>query len=236
MSLSRFFKNRFNILYIFVIIIITVLSFRLAVLTIVEGEKYRETADVKKIKDIPVKAPRGKIYDRNGVILADNLTSFTVQLYKNKIKQNNFNEVIYTLTKILDDNGESLIDEFSIILDTFKFKNKIETPFTAVEYVINILHENNLIDEWLNGSELVYNESYSIKNKVFLFLQKEYNNFPVEMTENNFKFIDDAKSVKEFLQNNNIEENISPDELADYLLYNEKRLLINLMSNSRTRR
>ena len=32
-----------------------VLGFRMAVLTIVQGEEYRAVADVKKIKDIPVK-------------------------------------------------------------------------------------------------------------------------------------------------------------------------------------
>lgn len=237
MSLSKFFNNRFNILYIVVIVIITILSFRLATLTIVEGEKYRETADVKKIKDIPIKAPRGKIYDRNGVILADNLTSFTVQLYKNKIKQDNLSDIIYTLTKILDENGESLIDEFPIVLDTFIYSDKnVETTKTATEQVISVLLENKLINEWLNSETLVYNEKYNIKDKVILFLQKEYNEFPVEMVEGSFKYINDVEKVKEFLVNNEIDENISPDGLVIYLLQTEDRYLLNLLSNSKTRR
>ncbi len=237
MSLSKFFNNRFNILYIIILVIIIVLSFRLATLTIVEGEKYRETADVKKIKDIPINAPRGKIYDRNGVILADNLTSFTVQLYKNKIKQDNFNEVVYTLSKILDENGETLIDEFPIILDTFAFnKENVETTYTPTEYVINVLRENNLINEWLNSETIIYNENYNVKNKVFLFLQKEYNDFPIELVENNFQFIADTEKVKSFLLENKIDENISPNNLIEYLLNQENRIFLNLLSNSKTRR
>ena len=237
MSLSKFFNNRFNILYIIVLVIIIILSFRLATLTIVEGEKYRETADVKKIKDIPIKAPRGKIYDRNGVLLADNLTSFTVQLYKNKIKQDNFNEVVYTLTKILDENGESLIDEFPIVLDTFAFNKKNdETTNTATDYVINILLENKLINEWLNSEALIYDDTYNVKERVILFLQKEYSDFPLELVDNNFQFVGDTEKVKEFLVNNEIDENMSPNGLVEYLLETENRFLLNLLSNSKTRR
>ena len=105
MSLQKFFKNRYNILYMIIVFMLCVLGFRMAVLTIVEGEEYRAIADIKKIKDIPVKAPRGKILDRNGVLLADNVTSFTVQMYTDEINSKNFNEVSYVLSSILDKNG-----------------------------------------------------------------------------------------------------------------------------------
>lgn len=241
MGLSKFFKNRFNILYIIVLMIIIMLSFKLATLTIVEGEKYREIADVKRIKDIPIKAPRGKIYDRNGVILADNLTSFTVQLYKYKINQNNINDVLYTLTKILDENGESLIDEFSIVLDTFVFKNKSQDgdeydTLSPTEYVIRLIRENKLINEWLNAEAMIYGEKYNVKNRVYLFLQKEYSDFPIELINGEFQFISDTEKTKEFLLSNKIDETISADALIEYLLETENRFFPNLLSNSKTRR
>ena len=121
MSLQKFFKSRYNILYIIIVFMLCVLGFRMAVLTIVEGEEYRAVADVKKIKDIPVKAPRGKIFDRNGVLLADNVSSFTVQMYTDEIESKNFNEISYILSKILDENGERPIDEFPIEIDTFDY-------------------------------------------------------------------------------------------------------------------
>jgi len=85
--MKKFLSNRFNILFLIFTLLIGVLGYRMAVLTIVEGASYREVADVKKIKDIPIKAPRGKIYDRNGVVLADNLSSFTVQMYTDQINE-----------------------------------------------------------------------------------------------------------------------------------------------------
>ena len=127
----KFFKNRFNILYLIIVFLLVILGFRMAVLTIVEGQEYRQIADVKKIKDIPVKAPRGKIFDRNGVLLADNVSSFTVQMYTDEIKAKDFNEVSYKLSKVLDENMERPIDDFPIKIDTFDYINKnIETVNT----------------------------------------------------------------------------------------------------------
>jgi penicillin-binding protein 2 len=87
-----------------IVVMLVILGFRMAVLTIVEGEEYRQIADIKKIKDIPVKAPRGKIFDRNGILLADNVSSFTVQMYTDEIKPSDFNDIAYKLSKILDEN------------------------------------------------------------------------------------------------------------------------------------
>jgi penicillin-binding protein 2 len=46
----KFFKNRYNILYMVIVVMLVILGFRMAVLTIVEGEEYRQIADIKKIK------------------------------------------------------------------------------------------------------------------------------------------------------------------------------------------
>jgi penicillin-binding protein 2 len=259
MGLFKFFKNRFNILYIIISIIIIMLSFRLATLTIVEGSKYREISDVKRIRDIPIKSPRGKIYDRNGVILADNLTSFTVQIYKSKIKPANFNDTLFTLVKILDANGESLIDEFPIVLDSFFIKTKnaseaekddntagnVATQDTLQEesillspneYIIKIIRDNKLIAEWLNGEAQIYGDKFTVKDKVLQFLQREYESFPLELVNGEIKFIDNTDELKEFLVSNKIDESISADALSEYLLDTEKRFFLNLFSNSKIRK
>ncbi len=259
MGFLKFFKNRYNILYIIILIIIIILSFRLATLTIVEGSKYREISDVKRIRDIPIKSPRGKIYDRNGVILADNLTSFTVQIYKSKIKSASYNDTIFNLTKILDANGESLIDEFSIVLDCFSIDQNNEAVtekdknisgstgnqensnvedklLSANEYVIKIIHDNNLIAEWLNLETQIYGEQYLVKNNVLQFLQREYENFPIEFIDGQIKYTDNVDAYKKFLIDNKIDENIAIENLIEKLLETEKRFFLNLFSNSKIRR
>lgn len=233
----NFFKNRYNVLYIIVILIIITLSFRLATLTIVEGEKYKEIANVKTIKDIPIKAPRGKIYDRNGIVLADNLTSFTVQLYKNKINTNNFNDTIYTLSKILDENGENLIDEFPILLNTFEYKS-LENENTQIptEYVANILKSNGLVNDWMNTQMNIDGQNYSVKDRVVLLLCKKITDFPVKLTDGIPSYIDDETKCKEWLRTNDIDENITVDGLLEYYLNNENKYLVTLLSNSRIRK
>lgn len=198
----KFFKNRFNILYIIIVFLLVILGFRMAVLTIVEGQEYRQIADIKKIKDIPVKAPRGKIFDRNGVILADNVSSFTVQMYTDEIKAKDFNEISYKLSKILDENMERPLDDFPIEIDTFDYIDaNIEsaklnlqsdeaegiTYTTAEDRVIDIVREN--IHEWLNFSTYIYGDFFSSKERVLAYLIKD--DVPIELHEGNFIYPED---------------------------------------------
>lgn len=209
MSLQKFFKNRFNILYMIMVLILCVLGFRMAVLTIVEGEEYRAVADVKKIKDIPVKAPRGKIFDRNGVLLADNVSSFTVQMYTDEIDPDNFNHISYTLSKILDENGEKPIDEFPIELDTFDYideaqekafnvsvqENQITNNLIIPETIVYVSAEEKVIQavkdnitEWLNFNSTIYNETYTPKKRVMDIVKRD-KNVPVKLENNQFVFM-----------------------------------------------
>ncbi|MDD3750762.1 MAG: penicillin-binding transpeptidase domain-containing protein [Tissierellia bacterium] len=199
----KFFKNRFNIFYLIIVVLLVILSFRMAVLTIVEGQEYRQIADIKKIKDIPVKAPRGKIFDRDGVLLADNVSSFTVQMYTDEIKPEDFNEVSYKLSKILDGNMERPIDDFPIELDTFDYiddsmeiiesdTNQIEEIDVlyyqaAEEKVIETVKES--INEWLNFSIFVYGESFSPKQRVHAAILKD--EVPIRLNGDNFEYYDE---------------------------------------------
>lgn len=217
MNLQKFFKNRYNILYMIIVLMLFVLGFRLAVLTIVEGEEYRSVADIKKIKDIPVKAPRGKIFDRNGVLLADNVSSFTVQMYTDEIDPENFNEISYILSKILDKNGERPIDDFPIELDTFDYidetkekayvvsdNQKSQTAdasenisyVTAEEKVIQAVKDN--INEWLNFESSIYGETFNPKESVLNTILR-YMEVPVKLENNQYVFsaIDEKKQTAE---------------------------------------
>ena len=199
----KFIKNRFNILYLIIVVLLIILGFRMAVLTIVEGQEYRQIADIKKIKDIPVKAPRGKIFDRNGVLLADNVSSFTVQMYTDEIKAEDFNDVSYKLSKIFDENMERPIDDFPIELDTFDYiddsmemidndmnrAEEIDINYyqTAEEKVIETVKEN--IYEWLNFSIFVYGEKFSPKQRVHAAISKD--EVPIKLNGENFEYDDE---------------------------------------------
>jgi penicillin-binding protein 2 len=272
-----------------------ILGFRMAVLTIVEGQEYRAIADIKKIKDIPVKAPRGKILDRNGILLADNVSSFTVQMYTDEIDSKNFNEISYILSSILDKNGEKPIDEFPIELDTFDYVDEsLESQYTIVdnqeniavttdtaeilsyvtaeEKVIQSVKDN--IVEWLNYETILYNETFNpkemalntilrdievpvkIENGQFLFSQvndgEEQETGTTEtnveqtvdlgqsnqqQTENNVEIIDSEQDpLKKWLIENELNENLSPEQVIGQLLVKNKKYLSGLFSNSKIRK
>ncbi len=184
-----------------IVFMLCVLGFRMAVLTIVEGEEYRAVADIKKIKDIPVKAPRGKIFDRNGVLLADNVASFTVQMYTDEIEPEDFNGIAYILSKILDENGERPIDDFPIKLDTFEYvtepdlrssSDEAVSYITAEERVIQVVAEN--LYAWLNYTSTIYNEPFNIKERVLDTILRDIE-MPVKLENNQFVYTETEEIV-----------------------------------------
>ncbi|NMB24776.1 MAG: penicillin-binding protein 2 [Firmicutes bacterium] len=63
-----------------IILVFAVLAGRLWYLQIAQGHKYMAMADGNRIRWLRTVAPRGRIFDRNGVPLATNRASFTVSL------------------------------------------------------------------------------------------------------------------------------------------------------------
>lgn len=238
MSLQKFLKNRYNIIYIIIVFLLLVLGFRMAVLTIVEGQDYRQIADVKKIKDIPVKAPRGKIYDRNGVLLADNITSFTVQMYTDQVQKEDFNNISFILSKILDENGERPIDDFPIELDTYEYideeleKEQFNNATDSLNVKANDTNTDVDVDndvivnsyitaqakvielvksnlyEWLNYESKIYDESFNVKKSVINILKKDLEDMPIDLVDGQFVFIKEDE-IKETV---NVKETVVTEQ------------------------
>src|SRR5690554_2352937 len=99
-------KDRYNVIILIFVIVLLIIEFRLATIMIVEGEHYREQAENRIIKTIPLPAPRGEIRDRYGKLLAGNRPSFTVQMMKNEIVDEKINEVALTIINILESNED----------------------------------------------------------------------------------------------------------------------------------
>ena len=232
----KFFKNRFNILYLIIVFLLVTLGFRMAVLTIVEGEEYRRIADIKKIKDIPVKAPRGKIFDRNGLILADNVSSFTVQMYTDEIDSDDFIDIAYKLSEIFDENMERPIDDFPIEIDTFEYVDEYMelaantsiqreeadniTYLTAEEKAIEIVKEN--IYEWLNFTTVIYGENFSPKERVLATLLSDA--VPIKLEGGNFEYIvPDLVETEDFTNTENSETNVASEMIESTEVIGEEK-------------
>lgn len=73
-------NNRLEILSLIVLLVIVSLLTRLGYLQVLQGQYYGNLADGNRIRLIPVMAPRGLFYDRNGVLMVSNRPGFTVSL------------------------------------------------------------------------------------------------------------------------------------------------------------
>ncbi|MGE5180234.1 MAG: penicillin-binding protein 2 [Bacteroidota bacterium] len=73
-------KNRQRHFTIAVGVIFALVLLRLFTMQVLQGAKYRELSEENRIRVEVIAAPRGEIRDRNGVLLADNVPSFTVTL------------------------------------------------------------------------------------------------------------------------------------------------------------
>lgn len=73
-------RGRLTLIAIAVGVLFLVVLLRLWFLQVLNGEYYAEVARGNRIRVIPQEAPRGIVYDRNGVILAFNRPAFNIQL------------------------------------------------------------------------------------------------------------------------------------------------------------
>jgi len=71
-------RSRFGTLGVLIIIVLGALLVRLWTLQVLNGESYAAEADNNRVREISIDAPRGCIYDRNGVALVINRSSLSV--------------------------------------------------------------------------------------------------------------------------------------------------------------
>lgn len=108
------FNLRYNLLTVLVYLIGIVLIFQLFNLQIINGAKYRETSNARLTRESIIEAARGNIEDRNNTILATTKTGYSVELYKTKNSNEQLNEVILKIVKLLEKNQDSYINNFPI--------------------------------------------------------------------------------------------------------------------------
>ncbi|NMB46220.1 MAG: penicillin-binding protein 2 [Firmicutes bacterium] len=84
-----------------IILVFFLLSSRLWYLQVVQGQKYAAMADGNRIRWVRTVAPRGRVFDRNGVALATNRASFTVSLMPGSLDGETREHVLTRLSQLL---------------------------------------------------------------------------------------------------------------------------------------
>lgn len=111
---KQLFEDREFVLKIAVYSVAVIFVITLFKLQIVEGKEYRETSEKKMLRTSTIEAPRGEIYDRNGVLLATNKLGFDLELYKTKITNTQLNDMIIKIINILEKNGDNVKETITV--------------------------------------------------------------------------------------------------------------------------
>ncbi len=135
------------------IVLFAILVFRCFQLQIVEGETYLEQYTLSIQKEIVTEGTRGNIYDRNGELLAYNVMAYDVTIEDNgdydstAEKNKSLIETILSAIQIIEENGNSVINNFGIIIDedgNYAFRASEGT--TRLRFIADI-YGKPLIDE-----------------------------------------------------------------------------------------
>jgi penicillin-binding protein 2 len=146
--------------------LMVVLAVRLYIIIGIEGGKWAEEADTNQIRTVRTDAPRGEIYDRNGVLIAGNHPSYVVDFSRNGMSNEDTNTSAKALIDILNKHGEKMVDEFPILLSkkgnmSYSFdreiaawlkENDMPTDYTAAQAFDELRSRNN-IKESLSPAE-----------------------------------------------------------------------------------
>lgn len=157
--LKNFFNNRSLIIAIVIGLIAIIFIIQLFNIQIIQGEEFREQSQKRMLRTENIVAPRGEIYDRNGVVLATSKLSFNVNLYKVDVEPDVQNAAIYKFIQILERNLENVYSTFPVNdeLNDFSFSNEEEEKSWKEEMKIPTEYSfNETID--------YYVEKYALEN------------------------------------------------------------------------
>lgn len=119
-SFINFITSRFFILILAFCLLGGILIYRIFTLQIVRGAEYLDEFTLKIRKERTIASTRGQIFDRNGELLAYNELAYSVTIedvYESgSTKNKNLNRTIYSLINMIEENGDSVVSDFNIII------------------------------------------------------------------------------------------------------------------------
>jgi stage V sporulation protein D (sporulation-specific penicillin-binding protein) len=109
-----FFKKihiRINFIFIGILLLFFLIMAKVFYIQVIDYDKLSSLADSLWSRNLPIEGDRGKIYDRNGVVLADNETTVSLVFIPNQIK--NKEEVAKKISDILGTDYEDMLEHAS---------------------------------------------------------------------------------------------------------------------------
>src|SRR5437867_11130516 len=122
---SQNLRLRLRIVQVLALILLGMLAVRLYMLQIVNGARYAEIAENQRIRLLPIPAPRGVIFDRDGHLLVDSRPIYTILLSREDTKGIDRYSLIEPLSEGLRIDPEILRDRFDQVKSQPAFESRL---------------------------------------------------------------------------------------------------------------
>lgn len=179
-KIYEFITHRLFLLMLFFILLFWILILRLFNLQIIEGDKHLREFKSKIYKEVTVDGTRGNIYDKYGRPVATNDYAFSIIL-EDSVQVKDKNGMLAELIKIIDENNDSIINNFLISYTKEKGFFYNETSERRIERF-----KKNIFK--LEGSEQLSNKQKAMKaDKLYEYIKSEKlfdidNKYEIDMT------------------------------------------------------
>ncbi len=139
---AEYFKTRVFVVMTVFCILSVILVGRLFKLQIVNGQQYLDDYKLQIQKTRTIQGTRGNIYDRNGKLLAYNELAYSVTIEDNynesSEKNDALNKEIRQIIKLVEENGDSVIHDFNIMLENGEYEFTMEDETLRLRFIADV--------------------------------------------------------------------------------------------------
>ena len=178
--MKQLLKDRHLILAVLILFFGIIILYNFAELQLVHGEDYYENSQKSIYRKQSTTASRGKIYDRNGTIIAYNIQKYNLQIVKTRVSVDELNEAILKLVNILEANGDSWYSSINYYMndEPIRFQKNLDMIKEWQKSMFGISTENYFVSpselfEYLRKQVFKIDEKYTIQ-EAYKIMQVRY--------------------------------------------------------------
>ncbi len=95
------FRDRVLVAWLIILLLLLGLVLRLVFLQVLDHEHFTTLSENNRLKILPLPPPRGLIYDRNGVVLAENQATYSLEIIPEQVPKDGLEDLLEQLNTIL---------------------------------------------------------------------------------------------------------------------------------------
>lgn len=104
----QLFRDRVLVAWLIILLLLFGLVLRLVFLQVLDHSHFTTLSENNRLKILPLPPTRGLIYDRNGVVLAENQPTYTLEIILEKVPKDGLETLLARLGKEIDISAEDL--------------------------------------------------------------------------------------------------------------------------------